>query len=125
MSLHGYGPIAGVAGVVLTLFGLVAFFFTGDLKDPYVIVNQGGALLSSLRQRAVKQGLHSFSYTFLFVGVLVMLNFLSTRYHTRWDVTESQVFSLSPQSAKAVAQLQQDLEIYGFFEAVKIPRSPT
>ena len=134
--MRAYGPIAGVAGAVLTLFGLVAFFFTGDIGDPYVIVhlglglllliafavNQGGALLSSLRQRAVKQGLHSFSYTFLFVGVLVMLNFLNTRYHTRWDVTESQVFSLSPQSAKVVAQLQQGLEIYGFFERGENPK---
>jgi ABC-type uncharacterized transport system involved in gliding motility auxiliary subunit len=128
--LGRYFQIAGILGLVLTLFGFVAYFFTGDIFDPYVLVHlglgivsllacvltQGRTLLNSLRQRSAQQGLHSVSYTLLFLAVLVLLNFLSTRYHHRWDLTESQVFSLSPQSSKLLSQLKQDLEIYGFFE---------
>ncbi|HWP59234.1 MAG TPA: GldG family protein [Candidatus Acidoferrales bacterium] len=134
--MRAYGPIAGVAGAVLTAFGLIALFFTADPADPYVLshlglglsallvfaVGQGRALVSALRQRAVQQGLHSLTYTLLFVGVLVLVNFLNTRYQARWDVTENKVFSLSPQSVKVVSQLQQDLEIYGFFERGENPK---
>jgi len=131
-----YLQISGIAGGVLTLFGLVAFLFTGDIGDLYVLLHlgvgllgllsylstQGGSLLRSLRRRSARYGLHSALYSLLFVGVLVLLNFLNTRYHYRWDLTEAKVFTLSPQSLKVIAQLKQELEIYGFFERGENPR---
>ena len=122
--------ISGLAGAILTLFGIVAFFFTRNILDPYVLIHlglgilgllaylttQGGTLVGSLRLRSTRYGLHSVSYSLLFVGILILLNFLNTRYHYRWDLTEAKVLSLSPQSAKVLGQLNQDLLIYGFFE---------
>lgn len=122
--------ISGMAGLVLSLFGLIAFLFTGRLQDPYVLAHlalgalgllgylttQGGALIGSLRRRSTRYGLHSALYSALFVGLLALLNFLSARYHYRWDLTEARVFSLSQQSVKVLDQLKQDLVIYGFFE---------
>ena len=124
--------ISGIAGIVLTVFGLVAFLFTQNINDPYVrlhlilgvlflfifLLTRGSALFGSLRRRSARYGMHSVFYSLLFLGVLIMLNFLSTRprYHYRWDLTESRVFSLSPQSIKVVEDLQQDIEVYAFFE---------
>ncbi|MFQ5902220.1 MAG: GldG family protein, partial [Candidatus Binatia bacterium] len=131
-----YLQISGISGVVLTLFGLVAYFFTGNIRDPYVLIHlglgvlcllaylttQGGNLVGSLRRRSIRYGLHSAFYSLLFVGILIMLNFLNTRYHYRWDLTEAKVFSLSSQSTKVLGQLKQDLQIYGFFERGENPR---
>ncbi len=121
--------ISGLAGVVLTGFGLIALAFTQELNW-YVLIHlalgivcltaylltQGGNFLKSLGRRSTRYGLHAVLYSLLIIGVLVLLNFLNTRYHYRWDLTESKVFSLSPQSVKAMEQLKQDLEIHGFFE---------
>jgi ABC-type uncharacterized transport system involved in gliding motility auxiliary subunit len=131
-----YLQISGISGVVLALFGLVAYFFTGNIRDPYVLIHlgagiicllaylstQGGEFVGSLRRRSTRYGLHSAFYSLLFVGILILLNFLNTRYHHRWDLTEARVFSLSPQSTKVLGQLRQDLLIYGFFERGENPK---
>lgn len=121
---------SGLAGTVLTLFGLIAFFFTESAADLYVLTHlilgvlclgayfwtQGRNLLGSLSRRSTRYGLHSGLYSLLLVGILVLVNFLNGRYHYRWDLTEMKVFSLSPQTVKVLGHLKQDLEIYGFFE---------
>jgi ABC-type uncharacterized transport system involved in gliding motility auxiliary subunit len=128
--------ISGIAGIVLTVFGLIALGFTGDAWNPYVLIHlalgvlclvvylitQGGALLASLRRRRTRYGLHAVFYSLLLIGLLVLINFLSTRHHYRWDLTEAKVFSLSPQTVKVIGGLNQDLRIYGFFEKGENPR---
>ena len=128
--------ISGLAGIVLSLFGLIAYFFTGNLLSLYVLSHlglgilcllaylssQGRALAGSFRRRSARYGMHSALYTLLFLGILIMLNFLNARYHHRWDLTEAKVYSLAPQSIKVLAQLNQDLEIYGFFEKGENPK---
>jgi gliding motility-associatede transport system auxiliary component len=127
--------ISGLSGVVLTAFGLIAFAFTEELSWYVLIhlvlgvaclaaylVTQGGSFLMSFGRRSTRYGLHAALYTVLLVGVLILANFLNTRYHYRWDLTESQVFSLSPQTVKVLGQLKQDLEIHGFFEKGENPK---
>jgi ABC-type uncharacterized transport system involved in gliding motility auxiliary subunit len=128
--------IAGLAGLVLTLFGLIAFLATGDILDLYVLLHlglglaclavyvftQGRTLLGSLRSRSTSLGVGSLVYSLLVLAFLILLNFLNARYHHRWDLTETGVYSLSPQSAKILTQLAQDLEIYGFFERGENPK---
>ncbi|MBI4488761.1 MAG: GldG family protein [Deltaproteobacteria bacterium] len=134
--MGSYLQISGISGVVFTLFGLVAYFFTRNFQDPYVLIHlglgalclftyvttQGGSLVGSFRRRSTRYGLHAAFYSLLFVGVLILLNFLNTRYHHRWDLTEAKLFSLSTQSTKILGQLKQDLHIYGFFERGENPR---
>lgn len=122
--------ISGISGLVLTAFGLVAFLFTGDAADLYVLIHlalgvlcllvylvtQGGQFIASLGRRSTRYGLHATLYSLILIGVLVLVNFLSARHHHRWDLTEEKVFSLSPQTIKVLGHLTQDLEIYGFFE---------
>lgn len=129
-------PISGIAGTILTLFGIVAYLFTGNILDPYVLLHlvlgiaclfaylfsQRGNFRNILRQRSTRYGANTLLYTLLFVGVLIMVNFLNARYHHRWDLTEAKVYSLSSQSVKVLGQLKQELIIYGFFERGENPK---
>ena len=51
----------------------------------------------------------------LVLGILVLVNFLNFRYHSRIDLTEDQLYSLSEQSRKVVENLKTDIQIIGFF----------
>ena len=127
--------ISGIAGLVLAVFGIVAYLFTRNIDNVYVLIHfvlgtlllliylstQGAVLIRSLRRRSTRSGIHSVSYSLIFLGLLVMIVYLSTRrdYRYRWDLTEAKIFSLSPQSAKVIAELEEDLEIFAFFERGK------
>lgn len=129
--------ISGLCGAVLLAFGAVAYCFTGNVFDPYVLVHlalgaasiaaflitQGRGFPASLRRRSTRYGLHAAVYSLLLAGILILVNFLGTRYHHRWDLTESRVYSLSPQTTRVLGQLQQDLVVYGFFEKGENPRA--
>src|SRR5262249_30677626 len=77
----------------------------------------------SFGRRSTKYGVNAAVYTLVFIGVLVVLNIFSTKYNYRWDLTESQVFSLSPQTLKILSGLKQDLVVTGFFEKGENPRA--
>lgn len=120
----------GMSGSVLVLFGLIAYFFPPHNADPFVLFHlvigslmllvflstQGMSVIRALRLRSTRYGLHSVFYSLIFLGILILLNFLSSRYYLRWDLTEEKIFSLSPQSIKVARGLHQDLEVYGFFD---------
>ncbi|MEK7783239.1 MAG: hypothetical protein AAB279_04860, partial [Candidatus Binatota bacterium] len=88
--MNKYLQITGISGAILTLFGMVAYFFTRNILDPYVLIHlgigilgllayfttQGRALVVSLRRRSTRYGLHSASYSLIFIGILILLNFL-------------------------------------------------
>lgn len=129
--------ISGIVGTVLLVFGLIAYFFTENIFDPYVLVHvvlgavlivaylvtQGKNFVASFGRRSTRYGLSAAVYTIVFIAVLVVLNIFSARYNQRWDLTEARVFSLSPQTVKLLQGLQQDLVVYGFFEKGENPRA--
>src|SRR5262249_23840992 len=129
--------IAGIIGLVLVAFGLIALAVTENPFDPYVLahlvlgaaclvaylVTQGKNFLASFGRRSTKYGVNAAVYTLVFIGVLIVLNVFSTKYNYRWDLTESQVFSLSPQTLKILSGLKQDLVVTGFFEKGENPRA--
>jgi ABC-type uncharacterized transport system involved in gliding motility auxiliary subunit len=133
--MRGLLQISGLVGVVFILFGLIAYLFSGNLRDAYVVVHwslgavclvvylttQGKTLIRSLRRRATRHGLHAALYSVLFLGVLVMVNFLNLRHHARWDLTAAKIHTLSHQSAKVLERLKQNVEIYGFFDRGEHP----
>ena len=45
------------------------------------------------------------------VGIMIALNYMSVRHHRRFDLTESNVYSLSPQSANVVKGLTSELVV--------------
>jgi ABC-type uncharacterized transport system involved in gliding motility auxiliary subunit len=51
----------------------------------------------------------------LFVITLFCVNYLSHRYSVRWDVTEEDVYSLSPQTVQILHGLNEPITVTGFF----------
>jgi ABC-type uncharacterized transport system involved in gliding motility auxiliary subunit len=49
------------------------------------------------------------------IGIVVLLNYLSTRYYKRFDVTEGDLHSLSEQSIQIVSALDREIEIVGVY----------
>jgi hypothetical protein len=119
----------GVLGSVLLGFALVSTFVL-PLDSWYVVGNGafGGLLLlaymvfgfESFRglfgQRSTRYGAGAAVYTALFVALLAGINYLGTRYHHRWDVTEAGVYTLSPQSRQVVKELSGTLTMTAFVE---------
>ncbi len=72
-------------------------------------------------ERSTKFGANAALYSLLFIGILIMANFLGSRHFKRWDMTESGVFSLSELSISYVKGLTQDLDLQGYAETGKDP----
>jgi len=127
--------IAGWWGVVLLLFGVVAFLFSGETGEfnPFSLVqlvvgavllafslvfNLGG-LWSSLGKRSTRYSANAILYSAVFLGLLVLLNVVSNNHSWRKDFTEGNLFSLSSQSVRVLENLRQDVEVLAFFQQAK------
>lgn len=125
-----------VLGVVVLLFGVLGGLFVGwgfsSLIEAVMTVHLlGGLLLLSiwfitigmqnvgeasavLKGRTVRFGANAVSYTAVFVGLLVVVNWMATRHDHRWDLTENGVFSLSRESVDVIKGLKKPLKIVAF-----------
>jgi gliding motility-associatede transport system auxiliary component len=135
--------LLGWLGAVFLLFGLLSFvlqIFSGFafqvLDMPWIVANVviGAVLLvvaflsnlETLRERlrsggarrAGKYGTSAVLNAALLVALFTMLAFLSTRYHKRFDWTESRSHSLTDQTHKILDGLQQDVEVTAFYQPV-------
>ncbi len=68
-----------------------------------------------LKGRTFKYGSNAIVATLIMLGILVMVNVLSNRYHRRFDTTEGGVFSLSDQTATLLDSLKKDVHVVAFF----------
>lgn len=130
-----FASFYGVVGVILLLFGGIAYFITRDFSGyvyAHVIIGviaiitfaikAKGSLLTFFGERSTKYGASAALYAALFVGILIFVNFLSARHHHRFDLTESGVYSLSPQTTGILQRLDQPLTINAFVEAGSDPQ---
>lgn len=125
--------LLGLLGLIFIAFALISGYVTGGATGADVVyilihlvlgvmaliayLSTGiGNLREFVSERSTRYGVNALLYTLVFVGVLGLLNYLSARHHKRWDLSEAQVFSLSPQSSKVVAGLDKPLELLAFVE---------
>jgi ABC-type uncharacterized transport system involved in gliding motility auxiliary subunit len=122
----------GVVGVVFALLSFLVMFFSGtpfrsDLGwvggnlalGVLLLIAAAGMNLDALRERmssgearrAGKYGSSALLSTVLGIAILGMLGFLGTRYHHRFDWSESGVHSLSDQSQKLLGGLEEDVRV--------------
>ena len=139
-----YSGLLGGLGAVAVLFALLSFLIQllsgGGLllqQDlAFSLANLGLgvallaiALLTNLEQirermrtgearRAGKYGTSAILSTVLGIALLVLLAFLSTRYHHRWDWTEAKSHSLTDQTAKVLAGLEQPVKVTALFAQI-------
>lgn len=122
--------LAGYAGTVLLLFGVMSFAFSGtfDLWTA-VHVAGGGILLAAavaanlagvrrtVASRGARERAQAATGTVVFAAILVVLNVLAARYAKTWDATENKVYTLSARTASVLDALEAPVELAAFFPA--------
>jgi len=114
-------------GLAVAAAGLVRYSTQGELTRFSEILLIGGGVLFlaglalSYREivgffsiRSSRLGANAFTITLLVLVVLGLLNFLGFRHKKRVDLTSEQLYTLSDQSRRTVADLKKDVEIIRF-----------
>ncbi len=65
-------------------------------------------------RRSTQVGTNALIATLAVVAILSLINFLSTRYNIRNDLTEAQLFTLAPQSQEVVKKLDKPVKVWVF-----------
>lgn len=69
----------------------------------------------ALGGRTARYGSNALLLSLAVIGIVVLLNYLASRYYRRLDVTEGNLHSLSPQSIQILEGMEQDIEIVGVY----------
>ena len=100
-----------VANLVLGL-GLLAVSLGSNLEQIRERMKSGEA------RRAGKYGTSAVLSTALAIALLALLAFLGARYHQRWDWTEAKTHSLTDQTVKVLAGLEQPVTVTALFAQI-------
>jgi ABC-type uncharacterized transport system involved in gliding motility auxiliary subunit len=117
--LFWLGPFLIVVGLTVGLvseqWGLIplVFLIAG------VVISGLGIIWQSYetnwwKRRSTQAGTNAVVATLAVLAILGLINFLGTRYHLRSDLTESQLFTLAPQSRELVSVLPQPVKVWVF-----------
>lgn len=127
MAVSSLMPLLGILGAVLALSGLALSEI--DPSRPGTVTTLEGLGLLCLAmylvgnwqrlktfstQRSTRLGFNSLLAILLMIGILVIVNFLVIRHGGRLDLSETQRFSLAPQTFQVLGQLKQDVHVRVF-----------
>jgi ABC-type uncharacterized transport system involved in gliding motility auxiliary subunit len=65
-------------------------------------------------RRSTRLGVNSMLMVVLVAAILAIVNFLASRHSTRWDLSETQHFTLAPQTLKVLRSLTQEVKVTVF-----------
>ena len=66
-------------------------------------------------RRIGKYGTSAVAQALIVLAIVGALGFLATRYHEKWDASEARVHSISDQTQKLLAGLEQDVQVVAFY----------
>jgi len=72
--------------------------------------------------RHARLGAISAASVLVVLGILAAINYISSREHTRWDLTAAGEYSLSPQAKKVLEGLKEPLKLTVFARESEFPR---
>ncbi|MDB9484999.1 Gldg family protein [Dolichospermum circinale] len=113
------------------IFWLGPFFITAGLTVRLTSVNSGiiplsliiiGLVICALwvvqtkwwQKRSTQSTTNALIATLSVLVILGLINFLGIRYHLRLDLTDTQLFTLSPQSRELVSNLPETMKVWLF-----------
>jgi len=67
-------------------------------------------------QRSTQAGTNAVVATLAVIVIIGVINFLTVRYSTRTDLTENQIFTLSPQTQEVVSELELPTKVWVFWD---------
>ena len=125
----------GWLGTVL-VFGAVLVRFVRPEWDQYAIWavwaglacvltytgSQWREILTFFKRRQARYGALASVSVLVVLGILVAVNYLSSRQNKRWDLTENQQFSLSEQTVKVLSELQAPVTFLVFDQGTNLDR---
>jgi ABC-type uncharacterized transport system involved in gliding motility auxiliary subunit len=95
----------GIIPLVLTILGLV-------ICSLWIIIQSQQS--KWWQKRSTQSGTNALVATLSVLVILGLINFLGIRYHLRLDLTDSQLFTLSPQSRELVSNLPETMKVWLF-----------
>lgn len=76
-----------------------------------------------MTSRQARYGTNATILSISFIAIICLLNYISSRHHVRFDLTEAKQFSLSDQTVKILRNLDKEIKITAFF--VENPHAPS
>lgn len=102
-----YAPYAALTGLALVLL-----YVAGQWRE----------IVAYFKQRNARYGALASAGVLVVLGILVAVNYLSSRRNTRWDLTENKQYSLSEQSVKLLQGLTAPVKFYVFDQEANFDR---
>ncbi len=119
--------ILGIAGASLGLGGIVVSHVTPDRTVTVMLLEGAGLLCLAVYfagnwkrlkafsdSRSTRLGVNNVLAILLMAGIVVLVNFLTIQHDGRWDFSETQHFSLAPQTLQVLGHIEQDVRITVF-----------
>lgn len=130
-QMRKFSSYIAILGLAALLFGVASLLFGGGklalqneislavgiiLLATFVLLNPG-QVRQALTGRTARYGGNALLLSLTFIGILGMINFLGSRHHKRFDLTEGRQFSLSNQTIQVLKGLKEPVKITAFMRA--------
>jgi len=129
--------MAGYAGGVLLVFGILSFALSGNF-DLWTAVHvaAGGALVlasiganlagvrTTVARRGTRERAQAVAGSSIFAAILVVANVLAARYPKTWDATEQKIHTLGDKTVAVLKGIAAPVELVGFYPAADRGRAP-
>lgn len=94
---------------------LIALLVLGALFFALYIYARPSAVRAAVTSRGVRYGSNALILTIAFIGIIGVVDFMSTRYTYRWDLTANQSNSLAGETIKVLQGLKEPVKATAFF----------
>jgi len=91
------------------------FLVLGILSILVYIYMNLSLLKQGLKRKSFLYSSNLFMMVILVIGILVLINYIFSKYHHRFDFTEAKVHSLSDQSVTVLKNLENEVRIKSFY----------
>lgn len=122
-------PFAGWMSLILGVTALVTYLFLPEytmltltfvsiagINAIFFFVVDRKEVIHALKTRTALYGMNATVVIFVFLGILIAINVLTFHHKYLWDLTESSVYTLSPQTRKIVQNLPRKVKMTAFFQ---------
>ena len=123
-------PFAGWAGLILGFAALIVYLFLPEFTlITLTIASVAGVnaifflavcrkeVLHAVKTRTALYGMNSTVVILVVLAILICINLLTHRHKFTWDLTETSVFTLSPQTQKVAQSLPRKVKMTAFFQS--------
>jgi len=129
MEMRQLAPFAGWTALILGFMTLIIFLFfpeysvvtltiacVAGINAIFFFVMARKDVIHALKTRTALYGMNATVVIFVFLGILIGINLLAFHHKSIWDLTETSVHTLSPQTKKIARNLPRKVKMTAFFQ---------